>query len=167
MMASRAPAAPSRWPCSDLVALTGSRSARLAEDAAQGVDFDRIAFRRRRAVGVDVVDVGGGQPGVGQRRVEGAHLPGGGRAHQVAVVAGRAVAGQFTVDDGAAGDGVVPVFEHQRRPALAEHQPAALGGEGPAAVWGAGFVGVGQHAQGFPGAGDGVGLRRYRSRRPA
>ena len=31
----------------------------LAEDAAQGVDFDRITFRRRRAVGVDVVDVGG------------------------------------------------------------------------------------------------------------
>ncbi len=97
----------------------------FAENGLQGADLDRIALRRGGAVGVDIVDVGGRQAGIGQGQLEGG-TPGPRRlrADEVAVVATGAVAEHFAVDAGATGDGMVPVFEHQCRPALAEHQSA-------------------------------------------
>ena len=106
----------------------------LAEDLFQRRDLDRVAFRRGRAVGIDVVDVGRRQAGVGQGQVKGAYLAGDFRLDQVAVVATRAVADDFAVDRGAPGDGMLPVFEYQRRATLAEHQAAAIGGEGAAGL---------------------------------
>jgi hypothetical protein len=66
-IASTAPAAPSRWPMADLVddmELAGV----YCRTAARPRQFDLVAERRRGAVGVDVVDVGG-DAGALQRRL--------------------------------------------------------------------------------------------------
>ncbi len=62
-MASIAPAAPRRWPVADLVEDMVSVAGRVAEQPLDGRQFDLVAHGRGRAVGVDVVDVGGADPG--------------------------------------------------------------------------------------------------------
>ena len=61
-IASTAPAAPSRWPIEDLVDDIVVLPARIAEQPLDRAQFDLVADRRRGAVRVDVVDLGGRQP---------------------------------------------------------------------------------------------------------
>lgn len=67
---------------------------------------------------LDVIDIGNGQPGIGQRRAQGTHLPGGFRLDQVVVIATLQPA--TAIDAGTTGNGMFPLFQDQGRPALAE-----------------------------------------------
>ena len=69
-IASTAPAAPSRWPIEDLVDDIVVLAGRVAEQPLDRPQFDLVADRRRGAMGVDIVDLGGRDPGALQR---GAH----------------------------------------------------------------------------------------------
>ena len=95
-----APAAPSVWPISDLVALTAILSARDREELSDGLGFDGIADRRRRGMGIDVIHLRCRDAGIGQ-----------GEAHRgsdffavfarddhMIGLAGRGVAGHFGID---------------------------------------------------------------------
>ena len=67
------PAAASRWPMLVFTEPTSSgRSSRRpgAEHRAERLHLDRVAERRAGAVGLDVVDVGRRDAGVGQRRAD-------------------------------------------------------------------------------------------------
>ena len=48
----------------------------FAEYRAQGRHFNRITFGRRRAMGINVVDVAGSQAGIRERSLQRAHLSG-------------------------------------------------------------------------------------------
>ena len=63
----------------------------LAVGGDQGLGLDRVTQRRARAVGLDGVDVGGGEPGVGQGGADDAFL-------RRAVGGGQPVAGAVLVD---------------------------------------------------------------------
>ena len=76
------------------------------------------------------------------------------------MVAAGAVTEHLAVDAGAAGDGMVPVFEHQRRPALTEDQTATVDTERAAGLRRSILVAARQNAQGLPRPGHRVGLRR-------
>ena len=76
--ASSAPAAPSAWPVTPLVLVIGGTVG--AEHAAHGLRLGGIVQRRRRAVGVDLGDVVGLQPGVGEGQL---HAVDGARCRRV------------------------------------------------------------------------------------
>src|SRR5690606_34582393 len=85
-----------------------------------------------RAVGVDVGDVGGGEPRHLQRRLhagDGAPPAGGGGGDVVRVGGGRP-AEHLGQDRGAAGLGHLPRLEDQHGGALRDHEAVAGGGEG-------------------------------------
>ena len=113
---------------------------------AEGLDFDRVAQPRSGAVGFDVADFGGRQPGVGQ----------GGANHGLLgrSVGGRqAVAASVVVDGAAANQGDDPIaggqrvaepFEHDHAAAFAADVAVGRGVEGLAAPVRGHHVGLGQ-----------------------
>lgn len=106
---------------------------RSEEERLDRVVFGRVAKRRRGRVRVDVVDgrrlrlrvrecaLHGAQGAAAVRQ----------RRRQVVRVGGAAVARHFGVDARAAREGVVEVFEHEHRRALADDEAAPRGVEGP------------------------------------
>ena len=106
----------------------------LAEDGFDRAGFVAVVFRGAGAVGVDVVDVGGGELGIGQRFAHGDD-----RAVALGMlvgdaegVGGRTIADDFGEDFRAAGLCVVEGFENDHAGAFAEDESAALGVEGAA-----------------------------------
>ena len=71
-IASTAPAAPSRCPIEDLVEDMLMPSGRVADQALHRAELDLVAERRRGAVRVDVVDLGGRDAGALDRRLHAA-----------------------------------------------------------------------------------------------
>ncbi len=100
----------------------------------QCLRLDRVAERRARAVGLDRVDLVGGESGVRQRFLDDALLGG-------AVGGGEAVARTVLVHGGTADDGqyLVPVAPGVRQP-LQEQQAGALGPAGPVGGLGEGLA---------------------------
>ncbi len=62
--ASIAPAAPSVWPIIDLLAVTGTDAARLAEDRLDRLELRLVALGRGRRMGVHVIDLVGRHAGL-------------------------------------------------------------------------------------------------------
>ena len=127
-IASTAPAAPSRWPMADLVEDMDSLPAALPTSALDRLQLDLVAERRRGAVGVDVVDVGGANAGALERR---RHAAVGavavlGRRGDVVGVARQAVADDLGIDLGAARLGVLVFLEHDDAGALAHDEAVAV-----------------------------------------
>ena len=131
--ASIAPDAPSGWPYSAFVPLTGTVAARLAERGRDRPRLGDVADRRRRGVRVDVVDLVGLDAGVGEGDRRGpCRLPAvGPRLDHVVRVRRRAVAQELGVRDRAASLGDLGRLEHQQRGALAHDEPVATGVERP------------------------------------
>ena len=102
--ASMAPDAPSGWPYSAFVPLTGTVARALAERQRDRPRLGDVADRRRRGVGVDVVDLVGVDAGVveGDRRRARRLAAVGPRLDHVVRVGRRAVAEQLGVRDRAA-----------------------------------------------------------------
>ena len=103
------------------------------ENPFHGGQFDFVAERRRGAVGVDVIDVLGVGPGPFQRRF---HAPLGAaavfrRRGNVMGVAGQAEADDLGHDIGAAGLGVLQLFEHQGPGPVAHDEAVAVLVPGP------------------------------------
>ena len=151
---SSAPAPPSRWPVIDLVPVTiASVSWPSAIRIETGLGL--VALRGRRGVGVDVLDVGGGELGFPQRAGHrpGLGLPGRVGLHHVVRVGGDPGPGQLAVDPGAAGLGVFQGLDHQHRRTLAEHEavPVDVPGSGRAL----GLVVAAAHRLHLGEAGDG------------
>ena len=129
-----APAAPRVWPWMDLVELMGSVSAWAPKTLVDGGGFGGVVGLGAGAVGVDVADVFGGEPGVAQgscgwrRRLRRRRLG------DVAGVGGHAEADDLGVDGGVAGERGVEGFEGEHGGAFAEGHAVAVGGEGAAGV---------------------------------
>src|SRR5690606_20081665 len=101
---------------------------RIAQKAGDGAQLDLVAERRRGAVGVDVVDIGGGNAGA---------LDGGGHGAEAAIavlgrggdvmgIARKAVADHFAVDFRAARPGVFVFFKDDDAGALAHDETVAI-----------------------------------------
>ena len=134
MAASIAPDAPSGWPYSALVPLTGTVAARSPRASGDRPRLGHVADRRRRGVGVDVVDLGRLDAGVveGDRRRPGR------------LACRRPVAGPcdgrrtWRRSRAAPRTGVAPrasatsaVLEHEQRRSLAHDEPVAPDVERP------------------------------------
>ena len=142
-----------------LMLLTGHALGVVAEDGLDGGGFVAVVFAGAGAVGVDVVDVGGGELGVGER-----FLHGDDRAAAFGVlvgdaegVGGGAVADDFGEDRRAALLGVVEGFEDDHAGAFAEDESAALGVEGAAGAAGGFSLAVGEGGEAVE-AGDAEGV---------
>src|SRR6201992_2603615 len=104
----------------------------LAEGRLDRFRLRRVVERGRGAVGVDVVDVDGGDAGVGERELDRLRrrLALGLRRGQVVGVGGDAVAGDLAEDRRAALFGGLLLLQHQHAGALAHHEAVATGVEG-------------------------------------
>ena len=98
----------------------------LAQRRLDGVGLVGVSQRRGRAVGVQVIDLVGINPGIAHGRDHGAsrtvHI---GRGHMTGVGA-HAKASQLGVNPGATGFGVFVLFEHHHTAALAQHKTVAV-----------------------------------------
>ncbi len=131
--ASIAPPAPIKWPCMDLVALTGNDCGELAKNRFQRGNFGRVALQRGGAVRIHITNVLQVlQPAIFQCGADGPHLALSFRAHQMAAIAAGAIPDHFCVDARAALHRMVPVFQHQCGRTLAKHQPPPVCGKGTA-----------------------------------
>ncbi len=108
--------------------------ARLAESALDRQGLDRVVDLGARAVGVDVIDVLGVEPGILKRQP---HRDD--RAPAVVVAVGQAegvgrrgVAGNLAVDGRPAAAGVLEILQHQHPAPFADHEPVAVAVERPA-----------------------------------
>ena len=106
----------------------------VAEDALDAARLDLVVGLGAGAMRVDVVDVLRGEPGVGEAEAHRRRRPFDGRRHDVGGIAGKARAGKFGQDRGAARHGMFVGFQHGHAGALAEHQALAIGRERPAGV---------------------------------
>ena len=78
---------------------------------------------------VEVADVGGIQPRIGERQRHGASLPLRLGLRQVMGVGRRGIAREFRQDAGTAALGAFPLFQHQHGCTLGQHQAAAVNGK--------------------------------------
>ena len=108
------------------IALHAADRNALAEHRARRVTLGDVAELRGRAVAADVADRTGVEPGVAQRAVHRLLHRLRRRLSDVARIAIRAEADDLGEDARAARDGGVPLFENQRRGALADHEPVAV-----------------------------------------
>ena len=102
----------------------------FAEDFLDGFHFVDVADRRRRAVRIEVGDVGGRNAGVADRHFHAAARTVGRRRRDVEGVARKAVAHDFGVDLGAARESVFKLFEDEHARAFAHHEAVAVLVEG-------------------------------------
>ena len=124
---------------------------------AQGLDLDGVAKTRSRAVGLDVIDVGRGQIGVGQRGADHRLLGGavGGRKPVAAPVVIHGRAADQREDMIAVGRGVAESFEHEHAAAFTAHVAVGRGVERLASPVVGHHVGLGKR-QGQLGSEDQV-----------
>ena len=161
-------------PDGSLVGGDRERGGARAEEILDGLRLGEVVGTGTGAVGVDVVDVTGCQPGAGDRRAHDLGAAGGARrrgGHVEAVVAGRPAA-EFRQRLAAAGCADVRAFQHEGAGALAEERAGAVEVEGPDAVAGhrtqraesapgaarEGVVAGDQQAPGAAGAQEGGGM---------
>ena len=117
-IASIAPAAPSVWPSIDLLAVTATSRRVVAEDRPDRLQLGLVALRRRRRVGVHVVDLGGLHARLVERPPRRPHRADAARRRQrdVRRVGGRAVADQLGERRRAARLGVLERLEDRAPP---------------------------------------------------
>ena len=115
-----------------------------AEDEADGGGFGAVVDLGRGAVGVDVADLLRGEAGIAQGHAHGAGGALGGGLGDVAGIGGHAEADDLRDGPGAAGERGLQRLQHQHGGAFAQHQAAAVGGEGAAGV-------LADDAHGLPG----------------
>ncbi len=127
--ASSAPAAPSAWPVTPLIDTTGHVA--RAEDLGDRRGFGLVVERRRRPVGVDLLDVGRVDAGVGEREAhagDGADATRRGGGDVVGVGVARA-AEDLADDVRTARLGTRPLLEDEHRGAFAHDEAVAIGVE--------------------------------------
>ena len=128
------PAAPSRWPVIDLVELTASFFACVAEAALDRDGLGDIAQRRRGAVGVDVIDLVAVDAAVAQRIDHAARgaLAVFARRGDVVGIGAHAITGEFAVNARAALLWRVRILRaparRRLRPARSRRGPCPTGG---------------------------------------
>ena len=105
-----------------------------SEDTLHGGRLSRIAKRGARAVGVDVVDGVGVEPGVSQGHGHRSRCPQPFlvRLRDVPRVAAGPVALEFAIDAGPTPSGMLQFLEHDHPGTFCEHETVAIDIEGPA-----------------------------------
>ncbi len=131
MIASTAPAADSVWPIIDLLDEIGTSLTRSPSTADDAEAFHLVVLRRAGAVGIDVVDVGGREPGIRDGVVHAAddRLAVRARPGAVEAVGKLAAAGDHAADPRAARDRGVVAFQHQGAGAFGHDEAVAVLGK--------------------------------------
>ena len=96
-----------------------------SEDRVDRLEFGAVAFRRRRCVGIEVIDLGGIEPGLGECASRGPDRadPAGRGEGDVGCVGRGPVAHDLGQGLGTAGVRVGQRFEHEHAAPLADHEP--------------------------------------------